>query len=281
MAQDFRPRVSLAVIVLAPHPSPVQAGAHRKGGTNATPRHRHLSAEPTDVDTIHPRAARQPRRETGSWELVSRPSGFWLAPGVMRGCRRSVSGVSPRSTSRSRSGPSRGGSRRSPGPAPAVVRRAAPARRRRRTPRARSPVHPALGGHTGHRAAVIADRHRGCPAGSGGDPGPRRDVLRQRLGEHLPLTLRHPTTPFPFVPQQHWPIRSDPQIPRPGSSPAPSARTTAAALRAPPHQLGAGRAVHHPLARVVDQHPIDDQSFDPQQQRTTLVHGSWSFDLIA
>jgi len=39
--------------------------------------------------------------------------------------------------------------------------------------------------------------------------------------------------------------------------------------------------VHHPLARVVDQHPIDDQSFDPQQQRTTLVHGSWSFDLIA
>jgi len=69
MAQDFRPRVSLAVIVLAPHPSPVQAGAHRKGGTTATPRHRHLSAEPTDVDTIHPRAARQPRRETGSWEL--------------------------------------------------------------------------------------------------------------------------------------------------------------------------------------------------------------------
>jgi hypothetical protein len=64
MAQDFRPRVSLAVIVLAAHPSPVQAGAHRTGGTNATPRHRHLSAEPTDVETIHPRAARQPRRET-------------------------------------------------------------------------------------------------------------------------------------------------------------------------------------------------------------------------
>src|SRR5664279_605752 len=31
-----------------------------------------------------------------------------------------------------------------------------------------------------------------------------------------------------------------------------------------------GRTVHHPPARVVDQHPIDGQSFDPQQQRTTL-----------
>src|SRR5664279_6157236 len=71
------------------------------------------------------------------------------------------------------------------------------------------PVHPALGGHPGHRTAMIADRHRRCPAGPGGDPGPRRDVLGQRLGEHLPLTLRYPATPFPFVPQ-HWSIRSDP-----------------------------------------------------------------------
>jgi len=37
-----------------------------------------------------------------------------------------------------------------------------------------------------------------------------------------PPALRQRSSPsgaFPFVPQQHWPIRSDPQIPRPGRHP--------------------------------------------------------------
>ena len=134
------------------------------------------------------------------------------------------------------------------------------------------PVHAHLGGHPGHRPQVITDRFGRRPAGPGGDPGPRRDLLGQRLGEHLPLALRYPAVPFPFVPQQHWPIRADPHIPRPGRHPLLRRRRLLPARRAPPRQLRVGRAVHHPPPGLVDQHPIDDQSVDRQQQRTTLVH---------
>jgi hypothetical protein len=134
------------------------------------------------------------------------------------------------------------------------------------------PVHAHLDSHPGHRPQVISDRFGRRPPGPGSDPGPRRDLRWQRLGEYLPLALRHPAMPFPLVPQQHWPIRADPHIPRPGHYPFLRRRRLLPARRAPPRQLRVGRTMHYPPTGLVDQHPIDDQSIDRQQQRTTLVH---------